>query len=349
MRPEARYALILAAVITVVLVAAAGATILLHPTAPEGERARLIRDMKGNQVTVPRDVHRVMTSLYPIATQLMFLVQAEDALVGISTYDMNDVMKKIYPDIVHIPVPGRSAGSDITVEEILKLQPDVVFCCTRNAQQNKALKELGISTVYLNLESPEALMRGILLVGDIMNKKERAEFVVSYYRGKLDYIQSRTSRVKNRKKVYFAGPSMLGTAGTDCYQDSLIGYAGGVNVAHALKGGWNTISVEHLLEWNPDLIFIGTYGNARVKSFANDSRLQDISAIRKKNVFMSRTYIGSWDVPTPESLLGIMWLANRLYPDDVRFNMKKEFKSFYETCYGYTPEEQDILSVLEKQ
>lgn len=349
MRPVARYTLVSLAVIAVVLVAAAGATRLVHPATPERVQTRLILDMKGNKVTVPGDVRRVMTSLYPIATQLMFLVQAEDALVGISTYDMNDVMTKISPDIVHIPVPGRSAGGDITVEEILKLQPEVVFCCTRNAQQNRALNELGISTVYLNLETPEALMKGILLVGDIMNKKDRAAFVVSYYRGKLDYIRSRTSRVKNRKRVYFAGPSMLGTAGADCYQDSLIAYAGGVNVAHALKGGWNTISVEHLLAWNPDLIFIGTYGNARVKSFANDSRLQDISAIRKKTVFMSRTYIGSWDVPTPESLLGIMWLANKLYPDDVRFDMEKEFVSFYETCYGYTPQEQDILSVLEKQ
>ncbi len=199
------------------------------------------------------------------------------------------------------------------------------------------------------LENPESLIQGILLVGEIMNRSERAAAITEYYRAKLDYIRQKTADIRPRKKVYFAGPNALTTAGGDFFQHFIIEYAGGENVAAANRGGWATVSMEQLLEWNPDFIFIGRYGTARVESFTGDSRLSSIAAVQKNQVYMSRYYIGSWDVPTPESLLGIMWLANKLYPEAVAFDMAAEMREFYERCYGYVPDESDIAEVLAAQ
>lgn len=304
--------------------------------------------MAGNTVRIPAQVNRVVTSMYPIATQLMLLIGKPDKLVGISSMDINPVMKRIYPPIETIYRPGQSTQGDISTEEIIKMNPDVVFTHMRNAFSNN-LDGTGIASVCLKLETPEQLMDGILLVGEIMNARKRAEQVVGYYREKLDYIESRTSSIQNKKHVYFAGPAMLSTAGHDLYQNFVIEYAGGINAARQAKGGWCTISIEHLIQWNPDFIFIGNYGTAHVESFTRDSRLQGITAVQSGHVYMSPHYIGSWDIPTPESLLCIMWLANKLYPEKIGFDMAKEMREFYSTCYGYTPDAQEIYHVLGEQ
>ncbi len=308
---------------------------------------RLIVDMAGNTVHIPAQVNRVVTAIYPIATQLIFLVGAQETLVGISAMDVNPVMSRIYPPIDRIYRPGKSSNGDISAEEIIKMRPDVVFTHMRNSRGSN-FHDTGIATVCLKLETPEALMEGIVLVGEIMNRQERAAEVVDFYRRHLDAIEETTSTLPEKKRVYFAGPDMLSTAGGDYYQNFVIEYAGGTNVAHQARGGWCSISVEHLLAWNPDCIFIGNYGTARVESFTKDPRLAGLRAVLSGNVYMSPYFIGSWDVPTPESLLGIMWLASKLYPKEVRFDMAQEMVSFYSTCYGYTPDRHEITQVLGK-
>jgi iron complex transport system substrate-binding protein len=316
-----------------------------HTLPKQNANLRTIEDMAGNKVQIPYEVHRVVTAMYPIATQLVFIAGAQDKLVGISDYDINDTMKKIYPRIEGIYRPVRYNNGDITVEETIKMEPDVLFLSKRNPQ-NAHLSKLGIPTVFLMLENPEQLMQGIMLVGEIMQKKERARLVINYFKKKLDYIHNKTSMIKNKKKIYYAGPNMLSTAGGDFYQNFIIEYAGGINVARDNKGGWSNISVEQLIAWNPDFIFMGKYGTARVENFMDDKRLKVISAVESKEVYMSPHYIGSWDVPNPESILGIMWLANKLYPREISFDMKQEMKKFYTVCYGYTPDNKEIARVL---
>ncbi|OPY00115.1 MAG: hypothetical protein A4E58_00155 [Syntrophorhabdus sp. PtaB.Bin006] len=43
-----------------------------------------------------------------------------------------------------------------------------------------------------------------------------------------------------------------------------------------------------------------------------------------------------WDRPSPEAILGIIWLAKTLYPEDMAdIDLRKEAMLFYKTFYGY--------------
>ncbi len=333
----------LALVIIIVLL-----IIFSFPASEKKTHFRTIKDMTGNKVQIPYNINRIVTAMYPIATQLVFLTESQDKLAGISDFDINDAMIKIYPQIEKIYRPLRHGNGDVTVEEIIKINPDVLFLSKRNPQNINFVK-LGIPSVFLTLENPEQLMQGIELVGSIMHKQERAQKVICYFRERLEYIRNKTSTIKNKKKVYYAGPDMLSTAGGDFYQNFIIEYAGGINVAREHRGGWSNISLEQLIFWNPDLIFIGNYGTAKIKDFTNDKRLGSLSAIQSKEVYKSPHYIGGWDVPNPESILGIMWLANKLYPKEVCFDMQEEIKMFYTVCYGYRPDNKDMVKILETQ
>jgi iron complex transport system substrate-binding protein len=45
--------------------------------------------------------------------------------------------------------------------------------------------------------------------------------------------------------------------------------------------------------------------------------------------------VAPWDTPAPDSVLGIIWMAQRLYPDLVELDCATEAAYFYNTFYGY--------------
>jgi len=52
------------------------------------------------------------------------------------------------------------------------------------------------------------------------------------------------------------------------------------------------------------------------------------------------------DTPVPESLLGVLWLADALYPDLVSLDLRGEAAAFYADYYGLdlTDAELDLLA-----
>ena len=56
-----------------------------------------------------------------------------------------------------------------------------------------------------------------------------------------------------------------------------------------------------------------------------------------------------WDTPAPDSVLGIIWMAQQLYPDLVDLECAIEAEYFYNTFYNYaiTAEEIEIICTIE--
>jgi hypothetical protein len=50
-------------------------------------------------------------------------------------------------------------------------------------------------------------------------------------------------------------------------------------------------------------------------------------------------------MPVPESFLGTMWLAQKLYPDQVHFNLSTEIAQFYKQFYGFTVPAADLAAL----
>ena len=156
-----------------------------------------------------------------------------------------------------------------------------------------------------------------------------------------------SAAIDNKKRVYFAGPDMLSTAGGQRYQHFMIKAAGGINVAQSSKEGWSGITLEQLINWDPQVIIVADYCSSTPKSFLTDPRLKEIQAVKTDNVFKVPSFILSWDVPSPESLLGIMWLSNTLYPSTINFNLKKTIKKFYSSMYDYNPSNSELSTILD--
>ncbi|MDT8274308.1 MAG: ABC transporter substrate-binding protein [Desulfomonilia bacterium] len=294
-------------------------------------QSREVIDMTGRVVVIPESINRIVAT-YRVATQMLLILEASDKIVSVS-FRPNPMTLRMFPELETAGIANRHAS----IEEILRMKPDVVFAYP--GDQVQSLDAAGIAVVTLVVENPEALVKGLGLMAQVLGKTERAGKLAAYYQDKLKYITERTSRIQDRKRVYFMGGKLLTTIGGDFYQDHIINMAGGISVSHDLHGGWVSISREHLLAWNPDVILTVAYYSSSLRDeLLSDSGLSSLSAVKNGKVYAFPVYLDSWDLPSPESILGIMWLAGILYPGEISFDIAREAREFYTIFYGSYPE-----------
>lgn len=297
--------------------------------------ARIVKDMTGRQVSIPEDIKRIV-SPYRIATEMLLVLGVADRVVGVSTMPTK-VTTVFYPELAHAGIANRHSS----VEEILKMKPDIVF--TSPGPLIQGLDDAGVPAFCIMVEDPDAMIRGLYAIAEVLDKKEKAEDIARYYQEKLSFITARTSNISPKKKVYLVGAKMLTTVGGDFYQHHIIELAGGINVSRELRGGWVSVSREHLVAWDPDIIVtLPYYQQIRRSDLLKDEALQLLTAVKNHQIYTFPSYIDAWDLPSPESILGIMWMANTIYPQKVNFDMKKEARQFYTRFYGKYPVEIEL-------
>jgi iron complex transport system substrate-binding protein len=120
---------------------------------------------------------------------------------------------------------------------------------------------------------------------------------------------------------------------------------GGINVAENLTGNFNTVSIEQVIYWDPDVIITGRAKSAS-EEILSDPQWQDISAVRNGSVYVVPYYTHTWGYPTSEWIMGTMWLADKLYPETVDLNMTVETKEFYSKFFCCDLSDEEVYEIL---
>ncbi len=70
-----------------------------------------------------------------------------------------------------------------------------------------------------------------------------------------------------------------------------------------------------------------------------------MTAIKNKAVYACPIGAFWWDRPSPESPLGFIWLAQTLYPEQMKeIDLKQETLDFYEIFYNYKLSDEEYAS-----
>jgi iron complex transport system substrate-binding protein len=308
-----------------------------------------VTDMGGNEV----DIHNPISSIVcldPFATQMVLAIGGGDFLSSVFLGPADKkVLHEIHAGVAELKSVGGPSGTNL--ESLTALKPDLVISSVGSDEMNQNIRDLGFSVIEVDSESPEKLIQGIQIIGSAIGRSEQADEFISWYTEKMDYIRKQTADVQDedRKTVYIGGLEPLSTVGSDYYQHYLINNAGGKNIADGFTGGWNDVSLEQLYTWQPDVILFAPYSKISVEDLQKDPAWQKLTAVREGKVYRMPKYIASWDVPGPESVLGMMWLAEKMYPEKVNFAIEDEMRSFYLAFYDYQISDSTIDSILEKQ
>ncbi|MBZ4270522.1 ABC transporter substrate-binding protein, partial [Mycobacterium tuberculosis] len=98
------------------------------------------------------------------------------------------------------------------------------------------------------------------------------------------------------------------TYGAGKYTGLMMAHAGALNVAAASVKGARQVSLEQVLEWNPQVIFVQDRYPQVVKQIENDPQWQTIDAVKHHRVWLMPEYAKAWGYPMPEALaLGELW------------------------------------------
>lgn len=313
------------------------------------EENKVLIDQKGNEVIVPENVERVVTP-YPIATNIIYTIGGQGKLVGIDNNSPDDPwLQRIDARIGEITKVGMPWS--VNIEEIVALNPDVVIGVFGEVKDK--LNEVGIPVIELDLGSGSDIESAIRLIGICLGLEEKANNLAFFYQEKMKLIEKQVQSIPENQKVRVmsVGRDSIYTAAIGgCYQDRLINSAGGVNVAGDLVGdGWFTqVSIEQILSWNPQVIFVPPYlREGSAEEIMNNPKWENIEAVKTKMVFTVPKGVATWDTPEPESFLAPIWMAQIFYPEHFsNIDIRKEIKDFYKNYYELNISDEEVEQIL---
>ena len=310
-------------------------------------------DQTGAVVRIERPVARI-ASVYGMGTFYLYTLGVEDRLVagwylGVKGIGQaSEAMFRLEPRLEEILLFGEPS-----VEELVARGAQLILVDgSRHAAFAERMREVGIPVIQYLVETPEALLDAVRLTARVFGPEAdaRAEAFAADYERVFDTVHDELLALSDeeRARVLFVGTSPLRVASGDMYQTHLIEAAGGRSVTDHLFGYWNAVSLEQVLLWDPDVILIPPYGPVRPSDLLESADWGAVRAVREGRVFKMPRLIAAMDAPVPESLLGIVWIANILYPELVSLGLPDEAMHFYETYYGFTVTEEDLSLLTER-
>lgn len=294
-----------------------------------------VQDQLGRKVKIKSNPQKIVSSYY-IATSILLALDGKDKLVGIEGKSKKrELYKKVDEKLLKLPAVG--SGKEINVEECTKLKPDVVIIPTRLKKFIPQFEKLSIPVLAVQPETPESYKECVNLFGKILGKEDKSKELLKYQEDILNDIKKKNEKNKNKTRIYLSGTSnILRTCTSKMYQNYMIDAVGGDNVTKDLKDGyWANISVEQLIKYNPEVIYIVSYAKYKIDDVLKDTRLKGIDAVKNKKVYMFPGKFEAWDFPIPSSILGILWMENNLYGDRLsKEDLNQKVKEFYKKFYN---------------
>jgi iron complex transport system substrate-binding protein len=313
-----------------------------------------VTDQGGVTVDVPQPVRNIV-SAYGVATYYTYALGAGDRLVaaayvGVKSPATQDTLRRVDPhfDAMYSAVSVLSQN-EINLEEVASLQPGLILSSARTSWLDTA-SELNIPILRFEGETPEHLKDAMTLIGAVLGPDaayQAAQFD-TYYDDVFARIREQVSTLEGpAPRVYFSGTEPLRTVSSEMYQTAMIEAAGGESVSKDLTGYWNDVNLEQVLVWNPDVIFVPTYGGASVEAITGSDEWSILDAVKAGHVYQLPQFISPWDTPVPDSILGIIWMADTLYPGQLDLGCQVEVANFYNRFYDYPISAEEAASLCD--
>lgn len=311
-----------------------------------------IVDQAGNTVELQQPITKIISSYGP-STAFVYAVGAKDRLVSASYLGARDpsgagFMKKIDSRFEEIMGDDEFSQDSFNVEGAASLEPDLVLTSARTGWLD-VLEQINLPAVLYDAETPERLKEAMALTGQLFGPQTTAQANtwIAYYDETISLINTLTTQIpeEDRPRVLFTGTSPLRVSSGEMYQTKIIEFAGGISVSAGLSGYWNDINIEQVALWNPDVIIVPPYGGATVEAITESEEWQILDAVQAGRVYQMPKVVVPWDTPAPDSILGIVWLTEKLHPDLAIVNCAEETDYFYRTFYDYEITDDEIITV----
>ena len=338
-------------------------------TKDENKKTRTITDHAGNKVEVPEKIERIVIDQIPILSTYMAYHQGKAPYIvgyagSLKQVISNTVLKDIAPELLDSQNTVK-AQSDINIEEIMKLKPDVIFYNASNKEHYETLKKTGIpcvgfATVGTNgpADPIDRYTQWLKLLEDVFCESGKTDDFIKAGQDIVKDVEERISKIDDSKKPtgvilwkYVEGVPMV--AGKGVFGDFWLKRIGVKNLADETKG-FAKVSIEQIYQWNPDILYLDGPGllNITTKDVFENSvegiNFSNMKAVKDKKVYNTKLGMWNWFTPNPDGPLVLAWLAKSTYPEEFKdYDLEKMIKDYYKTWYGYELNDEQIKDMFD--
>lgn len=310
----------------------------------KGGKKIVIEDQLGKEIVLDGIPERVATTVMPFPYIFYAVVGNTDHLVGcnpssIIAYE-DSTLKYMYPELADANTDFVDTSFVVNVEELLKLEPDVVFQWNYMGDEIEKMEAVGIKVVALQYGSLEDLETWIRIIGKMYDKEERAEDLISYFHDSVGEVTDKINTLtpEDYKNILMMSDNLKVTG--KGFSKYYVEKSGAVNLAGDLSGEELNVNMEQIYQWNPDIIYIGNFTSLQPSDIVNHKlEGQDwsvLDAVSKKQVYKIPIGGYRWDPPGVETPLMVKWMAKIQHPQLFEdMDMRREVSDFYKKVYGF--------------
>lgn len=300
----------------------------------------LFTDSAGRTVEVPAAIERIAVS-GPLA-QIVLFALCPEKLVGIATA-WNESAKAYLPtDYYNLPELGQLYGGkgEMNLETLLAIGAQVVIDVgepkSTIVEDLDALQaQTGIPFVHITMTTA-TMGDAYRTLGALLNLSQEAEALAAY----CDRVYARTLEIADKVNkvslLYLSGDKGLNVIAKGSYHAEIIDLLSD-NVAvvdePSAMGTGNAVDMEQLLLWNPDVILFGP--GSVYAAVGQDDTWQRLSAIQTGRYYEVPLGPYNWMgfPPSVQRCLGMIWMAQLLYPDEAQYDLYAAVAEYYQLFY----------------
>ena len=249
----------------------------------------IVTDDLDREVTITKEPERII-SLAPSNTEILFALGLGEKVIGIT-------------DVCNYPSQTEKKEkigvyNDPNLEKIIELEPDLILASHGNPVKIiNQLEELNYTAVYLDPKNIEGIISSITMVGNITGNNKEAAGLTEEMKKRMEAVLSGTSSLPEDSRprvLYVVWYKPLWTAGSGTFIDELIQKTGGVNIAGELSG-WPQMSLETVIEKNPQVIIVGSSEDQPklIEAVKDESALFETDAFKDNRIYTINTDIVS--------------------------------------------------------
>lgn len=327
-------------------------------------------DHGGNTVEVPNKITRVVIDQIPIlSTYMSYFQGSAPNIVGYCGSFKDIITKTVLKDIAPELMQSADtvyAQSDLNIEEVMKLNPDVIFYNANNASHAQILKSSGIpcvgfATVGGDTEAdPLARYQQWLdLLEDVFGEDGKMDNFKNAGNAIIADVEKRIATVPEDKRPsamilwkYSDGVPQVSGKGT--FGTYWLKRLGVKDVVVDEAKGFTQVNMEQVYRWDPDILFLDGPGLLSLKTSdvlnnkVSGTDFSTLTAVKNKRVYDTTLGMWNWFTPNPDAPLVYAWMAYNTYPEAFAdYPLKETIKEYYQKWYGYTVTDKDMEEMLQ--
>ena len=268
---------------------------------------RTFVDDSGRKLYFAKAPRRVL-SLAPSLTEMLFAIGLDEQIVGVTNFC------NYPPAAAGKPKVGYTQPN---LESLLALRPDMVVAPGEllRADVLAKLEALKVPTFIFEAKSLEHILAHIHTLGRIFERSSAADVLTRHMRERIAEVSRRVETVERKRVLYVLSSHPLITVGPDSYIHQMIELAGGINVAAGTSGAYPRLSMETVLENDPEILVFPVGSTESVPEHEQQTwkRWTGLSAVQHH-----RLHVVSSDAlnrPGPRVVDGLEQLAQVIHPE----------------------------------